>query len=179
MGRVPTRRRVAIMAVTHTGGEMSPLHYLALARDADGVELGDRENLKALFDAGLSGDETTLYMRVRIHPDGKLVAEPCQPQDISLPWALGDDLFVINLSNLGARDGAFVLVECWYCPENQELIEHYSTVQVVQVPELLSVSGPVSGIDLVWSSLSNEATRQTVMQTVIELAGVLKEIGEH
>ena len=52
------------MAVTHTGGEISPLHYLALARDADGVELGDRENLKALFDAGLSGDETTLYMRV-------------------------------------------------------------------------------------------------------------------
>ena len=168
------------MAVTHTGGEMSPLHYLALARDSDGVELGDRENLKALFDAGLSGDETTLYMRVRIHPDGKLVAEPCQPQDISLPWALGDDLFVISLSDLGARDGAFVLVEVWYCPEHQELIEHYSTVQVVRVPELLSVSGPVSGIDLVWSSLSNEKTRQAIMRTVIELsAGVLKEIGSH
>ena len=77
------------MAVTHTGGEMSPLHYLALARDADGVELGDRENLKALFDAGWSGDETTLYMRVRIHPDGKLVAEPCQPQldDALDDWA--------------------------------------------------------------------------------------------
>lgn len=167
------------MAVTHTGGEMSPLHYLALARDADGVELGDRENLKALFDAGLSGDETTLYMRVRIHPDGRLVAEPCQPQlDMSLPWALGDDLFVINLSSLEARDGAFVLMEFWYCPENQELIGHYSTARAVQVPELLSVSGPVSGIDLVWSSLSNEETRQTVMQTVIELADVLiDEIG--
>ena len=161
MGRVPTRRREATMAVTHTGGEISPLHYLALARDADGVELGDRENLKALFDAGLSGDETTLYMRVRIHPDGRLVAEPCQPQlDMSLPWALGDDLFVINLSNWL---GAFVLVEFWYCPENQELIGHYSTAQAVQVPELLSLSGPVSGIDLVWSSLSNEATRQTII----------------
>ena len=168
------------MAVTHTGGEMSPLHYLALARDSDGVELGDRENLKALFDAGLSGDETTLYMRARIHPDGRLVAEPCQPQDISLPWALGDDLFVISLSDwLGALLGAFVLVEFWYCPENQELIGHYSTAQAVQVPELLSLSGPVSGIDLVWSSLSNEETRQTVMWTVVELAaGVLKEIGE-
>ena len=169
------------MAVTHTGGEMSPLHYLALARDADGVELGDRENLKALFDAGLSGDETTLYMRVRIHPDGRLVAEPCQPQlDMSLPWALGDDLFVINLSSFESRDGAFVLMEFWYCPENQELIEHYSTAQAIQVPELLSVSGPVSGIDLVWSSLSNEETRQAIMKTVIELtAGVLKEIGSH
>ena len=168
------------MAVTHTGGEMSPLHYLALARDADGVELGDREDLKALFDAGLSGDETALYMRVRIHPDGRLVAEPCQPQDISLPWALGDDLFVLNLSSLEAKTGAFVLVEFWYCPENQELIGHYSTAQAVQVPELLSVSGPVSGIDLVWSSLSNEKTRQAIMRTVIELsAGVLKEIGSH
>lgn len=168
------------MAVTHTGGDISPLHYLALARDADEVELGDRENLKALFDAGLSGDETTLYMRVRIDPDGRLVAEPCQPQDISLPWALGDDLFVLNLSSLEAKTGAFVLVEFWYCPENQELIEHYSTAQAVQVPELLSVSGPVSGIDLVWSSLSNEKTRQAIMRTVIELsAGVLKEIGSH
>ena len=168
------------MAVTHTGGDISPLHYLALARDADEVELGDRENLKALFDAGLSGDETALYMRVRIHPDGRLVAEPCQPQDISLPWALGDDLFVLNLSSLEAKTGAFVLVEFWYCPENQELIEHYSTAQAVQVPELLSVSGPVSGIDLVWSSLSNEKTRQAIMRTVIELsAGVLKEIGSH
>lgn len=168
------------MAVTHTGGEMSQLHYLALARDADGVELGDRENLKALFDAGLSGDETTLYMRVRIHPDGKLVAEPCQPQDMSLPWALGDDLFVINLSSFESRTGDFMLVEFWYCPENQELSGHYSTVQAVQVPELLSLSGPVSGIDLVWSSLSNEETRQRIMRTVIELAaGVLKEIGEH
>ena len=168
------------MAVTHTGGEMSPLHYLALARDADGVELGDREDLKALFDAGLSGDETALYMRVRIHPDGRLVAEPCQPQDISLPWALGDDLFVLNLSSLEAKTGAFVLVEFWYCPENQELTGHYSTAQAVQVPELLSVSGPVSGIDLVWSSLSNEKTRQAIMRTVIELsAGVLKEIGSH
>lgn len=169
------------MAVTHTGGEMSPLHYLALARDSDGVELGDRENLKALFDAGLSGDETTLYMRARIHPDGRLVAEPCQPQlDMSLPWALGDDLFVLNLSSLEAKTGAFVLVEFWYCPENQELIGHYSTAQSVQVPELLSVSGPVSGIDLVWSSLSNEKTRQAIMRTVIELsAGVLKEIGSH
>lgn len=169
------------MAVTHTGGEMSPLHYLALARDADGVELGDLENLKALFDAGLSGDETALYIRARIHSDGRLVAEPCQPQlDMSLPWALGDDLFVINLSSLEARDGTFVLVEFWYCPESQELIGHYSTAQAVQVPELLSLSGPVSGIDLVWSSLSNEETRQTIMRTVIELAaGVLKEIGEH
>lgn len=168
------------MAVTHTGEEMSPLHYLALARDADGVELGDRENLKTLFDAGLSGDETTLYMRVRIHPDGRLVAEPCQPQldDMSLPWALGDDLFVINLSSFESRTGAFVLVKFWYYPENQELIEHYSTAQAFQVPELLSVSGPVSGIDLVWSSLSNEKTRQTIMQKVTELVDVLlKEIG--
>ena len=102
MGRVPSRRGEATMAVTHTGGEMSPLHYLALARDAEGVELGDRENLKALFDAGLSGDDTTLYMRVRIHPDGRLVAEPCQPQlDMSLPWALGDDLFVIEFARQG------------------------------------------------------------------------------
>ena len=172
------------MAVTHTGGDMSPLHYLALARDADRVELGDRENLKALFDAGLSGDETTLYMRVRIHPDGKLVAEPCQPQlDMSLPWALGDDLFVINLSSFESRRGAFVLVKFWYCPENQELIGHYSTARVVQVPELLSLSGPVSGIDLVWSDLCNEETRQTIMQTVIDMAdglleeGLLEEIG--
>lgn len=169
------------MAVTHTGGEMSPLHYLALARDADEIELGGRENLKTLFDAGLSGDETTLYMRVRIHQDGKLVAEPCQPQlDMSLPWALGDDLFVINLSSLKSWTGAFVLVEFWYCPENQDLLEHYSTGRPVQVPELLSLSGPVSGIDLVWSSLSNEETRQVIMRTVIELAaGVLKEIGSH
>ena len=173
------------MAVTHTGGEMSPLHYLALARDADGVELGDRDNLKALFDAGLSGDlsgdETTLYMRVRIHPDGKLVAEPCQPQlDMSLPWALGDDLFFINLSSFESRTGAFVLVKFWYCPENQELIGHYSTAQAVQVPELLSLSGPVSGIDLVWSSLSNEETRQTIVQTVLDLVDrLLWEIGEH
>ena len=116
------------MAVTHTGGDISPLHYLALARDADGVELGGRENLKALFDAGLSGDDTTLYMRVRIQPDGRLVAEPCQPQlDMSLSWALGDDLFVINLSSFESRTGAFVLVKFWYCPENQELIEYYST----------------------------------------------------
>lgn len=163
------------MAVTHTDGKMSLLHYLAIARDADGVELGDRENLKALFDAGLSGDETTLYMRVRIHPDGRLVAEPCQPQ---LAWALGDDLFTISLSSFESRTGAFLLVEFWYCPENQELIGHYSTAQAVQVPELLSVSGPVSGIDLVWSSLSNEKTRQTITQTVTELvAGLLKEIG--
>ena len=169
------------MAVTHTGGEMSPLHYLALARDADEIELGGRENLKTLFDAGLSGDETTLYMRVRIHQDGKLVAEPCQPQlDMSLPWALGDDLFVINLSSLKSWTGAFVLVEFWYCPENQDLLEHYLTGRPVQVPELLSLSGPVSGIDLVWSSLSNEETRQVIMRTVIELAaGVLKEIGSH
>ena len=173
------------MAVTHTGGDMSPLHYLALARDADGVEFGDRENLKALFDAGLSGDEADLYMRVRlsmrvrIHSDGRLVAEPCQPQlDMSLPWGLGDDLLIINLSSFESRTGAFLLVEFWYCPEHQELIGHYSTAQAVQVPELLSVSGPVSGIDLVWSSLSNEKTRQTITQTVIELAaGVLKEIG--
>lgn len=69
-------------------------------------------------------------------------------------------------------------MEFWYCPENQELIGHYSTAQAVQVPELLSVSGPVSGIDLVWSSLSNEKTRQTITQTVTELvAGLLKEIG--
>ena len=169
------------MAVTHTGGEISPLHYLALARDADEVELGDRENLKALFDAGLSGDETTLYMRVRIHPDGRLVAEPYQPQlDMSLPWALGDDLFIITLSSFESRTEGIVLVEFCYCPENKELIEHYSTAQVVRVPELLSVSGPVSGIDLVWSSLSNEETRQAIMRTVIELAaGVLKEIGSH
>ena len=168
------------MAVTHTGGDISPLHYLALARDADGVELGGRENLKALFDAGLSGDDTTLYMRVRIRPDGRLVAEPCQPQlDMSLPWALGDDLFVINLSSFESRTGAFVLVKFWYCPENQELIEYYSTAQAVQVPELLSLSGSVSGIDLVWSSLSNEETRQTIMQTVIDLAdGLLEEMLE-
>ena len=166
------------MAVTHTGGEMSPLHYLALARDADGVELGDRENLKALFDAGWSGDETTLYMRVRIHPDGELVAEPCQPQ-LDL-WALGDDLLIINLSSLESRLGAFVLVEFCYCPENQDLLEYYSTGRPVQVPEVLSLSGPVSGIDLVWSSLSNEESRQAIMRTVIELAaGVLKEIGSH
>ena len=168
------------MAVTHTGGDISPLHYLALARDADGVELGGRENLKALFDAGLSGDDTTLYMRVRIQPDGRLVAEPCQPQlDMSLSWALGDDLFVINLSSFESRTGAFVLVKFWYCPENQELIEYYSTAQAVQVPELLSLSGSVSGIDLVWSSLSNEETRQTIMQTVIDLAdGLLEEMLE-
>ena len=168
------------MAVTHTGGEMSPLHYLALARDADRVELGNRENLKALFDAGLSGDETTLDMGVRIHPDGRLVAEPCQPQlDMSLSWALSDDLFVINLSSFESRRGPFVLVEFWYRPENQELIEYYSTARAVQVPELLSLSGSVSGIDLVWSSLSNEETRQTIMQTVIDLAdGLLEEMLE-
>ena len=59
MGRVPTRRREATMAVTHTGGEMSPLHYLALVRETDQLEIPD---LRALFDAGVTGDETKLFI---------------------------------------------------------------------------------------------------------------------
>ena len=125
------------MAVTHTGEEMSPLHYLALVREADGFEIPD---LRALFDAGVPGDETKLFMRVRIHPDGRLVAEPCVRQlDMPLPWAIGDDILILEpsdfqirdgwaigddilileLSDFQTRDGYAILVELSYCPETR------------------------------------------------------------
>ena len=165
------------MAVTHTGGDISPLHYLALARDADEVELGD---LRALFDAGVTGDETKLFMRVRIHLDGRLVAEPSEPQsDMYLPWALGDDILILELSDYQPRDGSAILVEFRYCPETQDLIDMHSTARVARVPELMSPSGPVSGIDLVWTSLSIEETRGVIMQAVVEIVEqLIKQLGE-
>lgn len=165
------------MAVTHTGEEMSPLHYLALVREADGLEIPD---LRALFDAGVTGDETKLFMRVRIHPDGRLVAEPCVRQlDMSLPWAIGDDILILELSDFQTRDGAGILVELSYCPETQDLIERYSTARAVKVPELMSLSGPVTGLDLVWTSLSSEDTRRGLMQAVVEMVDhLIQELGE-
>lgn len=165
------------MAVTHTGEEMSPLHYLALVREADGLEIPD---LRALFDAGVTGDETKLFIRVRIHPDGRLVAEPSEPQsDMYLPWALGDDILLLELSSFHPRDGAAILVEFTYCPETQDLITQHSTARAVRVPELMSPSGPVTDLDLIWTSLSNEETRRVLIQTVVEIVDqLIQELGE-
>ena len=165
------------MAVTHTGEEMSPLHYLALVREADGLEIPD---LRALFDAGVTGDETKLFMRLRIHPDGRLVAEPSEPQsDMYLPWALGDDILLLELSDFQTRDGAAILVEFSYCPESQDLITQHSTARAVRVPELMSLSGPVTDLDLIWTSLSSEETRGVIMQAVIEIMDqLIQELGE-
>ena len=165
------------MAVTHTDGELSPLHYLALAREANEIEIPD---LGALFDAGVTQDETRLFMRVRIHPDGRLVAEPSEPQsDMYLPWALGDDILLLELSNFQPRDGAAILVEFSYCPESQDLITQHSTARVVRVPELMSPSGPATDLDLIWTSLSSEETRRALIQTVVEMVDALiKQLGE-
>ena len=165
------------MAVTHTGGELSPLHYLALAREANEIEIPD---LWALFDAGVTQDETRLFMRVRMHPDGRLVAEPSEPQsDMYLPWALGDDILLLELSDLQPRDGAAILVKFSYCPESQDLITQHSTARVVRVPELMSLSGPVTDLDLIWTSLSSEETRRALIQTVVEMVDALiKQLGE-
>ena len=165
------------MAVTHTEGELSPLHYLALAREANEIEIPD---LGALFDAGVTQDETRLFMRVRIHPDGRLVAEPSEPQsDMYLPWALGDDILLLELSSFHPRDGAVILVEFSYCPESQDLITQHSTARVVRVPELMSLSGPVTDLDLIWTSLSSEETRRALIQTVVEMVDALiKQLGE-
>ena len=164
------------MAVTHTGEEMSPLHYLALAREADGLEIPD---LKALFDAGATGDETKLFMRVRIHPNGRLVAEPSDSQsDMYLPWALGDDLLLLELSSFYPRDGAGILVEFSYCPENQELIERYSTARAVRVIELMEPSGPVTDLDLIWTSLSSDESLGVILQAVVEIVDqLIKQLG--
>lgn len=165
------------MAVTHTGEEMSPLHHLALVREADGLEITD---LRALFDAGVTGDETKLFMRVRIHPDGRLVAEPSEPQsDMYLPWSLGDDLLLLELSEFQTRDGAAILVEFTYCPETQDLITQHSTARAVRVPELMSLSGPVTDLDLIWTSLSSEETRRVLIQTVVEIVDqLITQLGE-
>jgi hypothetical protein len=173
------------MAVTHTGEEMSPLHYLALVREADGLEIPD---LRALFDAGVTGDETKLFMRVRIHPDGRLVAEPCVRQlDMSLPWAIGDDILILELSDFQTRDGYAILVELSYCPETQDLIEgystaravKYSTARAVKVPELMGPSGPVTDLDLIWTSLRDEEARSVLVQTVVEIVDqMIQELGE-
>ena len=165
------------MAVTHTGGEMFPLHYLALAREANEIEIPD---LVALFDAGVTQDETRLFMRVRIHPDGRIVAEPCVPQlDMSLLWAIGDDILLLDLSDFQTRDGAAILVEFSYCPESQDLITQHSTARAVRVPELMSLSGPVTDLDLIWTSLSSEETRGVIMQAVIEMVDeLIKQLGE-
>ena len=165
------------MAVTHTEGELSPLHYLALAREANEIEIPD---LGALFDAGVTQDETRLFMRVRIHPDGRLVAEPSEPQsDMYLPWALGDDILLLELSSFHPRDGAVILVEFSYCPESQDLITQHSTARSFGVPEVLSPSGPVTDLDLIWTSLSSEETRRALIQTVVEMVDALiKQLGE-
>lgn len=165
------------MAVTHTGGEMSPLHYLAIAREVDEIQIPD---LRALFDAGVTGDETKLFLRAHIHPDGRLVAEPCVRQlDMSLPWAIGDDILILELSDFQTRDGYAILVELSYGPETQDLIERYSTARAVKVPELMSLSGPVTGLDLVWTSLSSEDTRRGLMQAVVEMVDhLIQELGE-
>ena len=165
------------MAVTHTGEEVSTLHYLALAREADRIEIPD---LRALFDAGVTGDETKLFMRVRIHPDGRLVAEPSEPQaDMYLPCALGDDILLLELSDYEPRDGAGILVEFSYCPETQDLIEHHSTARVVRVPELMGPSGPVTDLGLIWTSLSDEETRRVILQAVVEIVDqLIKQLGE-
>ena len=164
------------MAVTHTDGELSPLHYLALARETNEIEIPD---LGALY-AGVTQDETHLFMRVRIHPDGRLVAEPSEPQsDMYLPWALGDDILLLELSDFQPRDGAAILVEFSYCPESQDLITQHSTARVVRVPELMSLSGPVTDLDLIWTSLSSEETRGVIMQAVVEMVDALiKQLGE-
>ena len=167
------------MVVTHTDGELSPLHYLALAREANEIEIPD---LGALFDAGVTQDETRLFMRVRIHPDGRLVAEPSEPQSdmyLPLPWALGDDILLLELSDFQTRDGAAILVEFSYCPESQDLITQHSTARAVRVPELMSLSGPVTDLDLIWTSLSSEETRGVIMQAVIEIMDqLIQELGE-
>lgn len=165
------------MAVTHTGEEMSPLQCLALAREADGLEIQD---LRALFDAGVTGDDTKLFMRVRIHQDGRLVAEPSEPQlDMYLPGALGDDILILELSDFQTRDGSAILVEFTYYPETQDLIDMHSTARAVRVPELMSPSGPVTGLDLIWTSLSSEETRGIIMQAVFEIVDqLIKQLGE-
>ena len=165
------------MAVTHTGEEMSPLHYLAIAREADQLEIPD---LRALFDAGVNVAAAKLFLRVRIHPDGRLVAEPSEPQsDMYLPWALGDDILLLELSSFYPRDGAGILVEFSYCPESQELIERYSTARAVRALELMGLSGPVTDLDLIWTSLSSEETRGVIMQAVIEIMDqLIQELGE-
>ena len=166
------------MAVTHTDEGMSPLHYLAIAREADQLEIPD---LRALFDAGVTGDEAKLFLRVRIHPDGRLVAEPSEPQsDMYLPWALGDDILLLELSSFYPRDGAGILVEFSYCPESQELIERYSTARAVRALELMGPSGPVTDLDLIWTSLRDEETRSVLVQTVVEIVDqMIQELGEH
>ena len=165
------------MAVTHTDGELFPLHYLALAREANEIEIPD---LVALFDAGVTQDETRLFMRVRIHPDGRMVAEPCVPQlDMSLLWAIGDDILILELSDFEPRDGAAILVKFCYYPEDQGDVEYYSSARVVRVPERMGLSGPVTGLDLVWTSLSCEETRKAIIQTVVEIVdGLIKHLGE-
>ena len=165
------------MAVTHTGEEMSPLHYLAIAREADQLEIPD---LRALFDAGVTVAAAKLFLRVRIHPDGRLVAEPSEPQsDMYLPWALGDDILLLELSSFYPRDGAGILVEFSYCPESQELIERYSTARAVRALELMGPSGPVTDLDLIWTSLRDEETRSVLVQTVVEIVDqMIQELGE-
>ena len=165
------------MAVTHTDGELSPLHYLALAREANEIEIPD---LGALFDAGVTQDETLLVMRVRIHPDGRLVAEPSEPQsDMYLPWALGDDILLLELSDFETSDGAAILVEICYCPEDQGDVEYHSSARSFGVPEVLSPSGPATDLDLIWTSLSSEETRRALIQTVVEMVDALiKQLGE-
>ena len=165
------------MAVTHTGEEMSPLHYLAIAREADQLEIPD---LRALFDAGVTGDETSLLLRVRIHPDGRLVAEPSEPQsDKYLPWALGDDILLLELSGFYPLGGAGLLVDFSYRPESQELIERYSTARSFRTLELMGPSGPVTDLDLIWTSLRDEETRSVLVQTVVEIVDhLIQELGE-
>ena len=165
------------MAVTNTGEEMSPLHYLAIAREADQLEIPD---LRALFDAGVTVAAAKLFLRVRIHPDGRLVAEPSEPQsDMYLPWAIGDDILLLELSSFYPRDGAGILVEFSYCPESQELIERYSTARAVRALELMGPSGPVTDLDLIWTSLRDEETRSVLVQTVVEIVDqMIQELGE-
>ena len=165
------------MAVTHTGEEMSPLHYLAIAREADQLEIPD---LRALFDAGVTVAAAKPFLRVRIHPDGRLVAEPSEPQsDMYLPWAIGDDILLLELSSFYPRDGAGILVEFSYCPESQELIERYSTARAVRALELMGPSGPVTDLDLIWTSLRDEETRSVLVQTVVEIVDqMIQELGE-
>ena len=167
------------MAVTHTDGELSPLHYLALAREANEIEIPD---LGALFDAGVTQDETRLFMRVRIHPDGRLVAEPSEPQSdmyLPLPWALGDDILLLELSDFQTRDGAAILVEFSYCPEDQGDVEYHSSARSFGVPEVLSPSGPATDLDIIWTSLSSEETRRALIQMVVEMVDALiKQLGE-
>ena len=165
------------MAVTHTDGELSPLHYLALARETNEIEIPD---LGALFDAGVTQDETRLFMRVRMHPDGRLVAEPSDPQsDMYLPWALGNDILLLELSDFEIHDGAAIWVEICYCPDDQGDVEYHVSARSFGVPEVLSPYGPVTDLDLIWTSLSSEETRGVIMQAVVEMVDALiKQLGE-